>query len=67
MLHEILSHVKIDELIEERVYKVYIYCHIIANSTSLRLCGVKEMWEESLEQVCMFDFLCWLQSKDSGV
>jgi hypothetical protein len=39
MLHDILSQVKIDELIEEYGHIVYIYCHIIANSTPLNLCG----------------------------
>jgi hypothetical protein len=39
MLHEILSHIKIDELIEEHGHKVYIYHHIIANNTPLNLFG----------------------------
>jgi hypothetical protein len=33
MLHEILSQIQIDELIEEQGHTVYIYRHIIANST----------------------------------
>jgi hypothetical protein len=36
MLHEILSQIKIDELIEE-----HGPCHIIANSTPLNLFGPK--------------------------
>jgi hypothetical protein len=37
MLLEILSLVKIDELIEEPGHKVYIYCHIIDISAPLNL------------------------------
>jgi hypothetical protein len=41
MLHEILSQVKIDELIAEHGHQVYIYTHIIAISTLLNLFGPK--------------------------
>jgi hypothetical protein len=39
MLLEILSQVKIDELIEEPGHKVYISCHIIVISAPLNLFG----------------------------
>jgi hypothetical protein len=38
MLPEILFHFKIDELIEEPGHNIYMYHHIIANSTPLNLC-----------------------------
>jgi hypothetical protein len=41
MFHEILSRVKIDELIEENRHKVYMYRHVIAISTPLNLFGLR--------------------------